>query len=429
MPFYNSVAEGFKRIYEIAHRRWGKDKVAINLTAKETFKRKGLYLYMYPEYKQARKAIWDGMDGAGFKYMDHFPQEIREKTNDQEMRLKLKNGSIFQVAGSDNYDSFRSTNPVGVVFSEFAYHDPRAWATIQPILIENDGWAAFITTFNGKNHAANIAEYAKGHKDWFFNISSVLDTGAISIEKIEEHRAQLIAEGMSKEEADAFINQEYYCSLNAFVLGAYYTAQLAQAEAEERITNVPRESNAQVEVFFDLGKNDSTTMIFLQSLGKEIHLIDCHDASGKEIEYFCRVLDEKKYRYGYLNLPHDATFKLLASPKTVQQQFEDAGFKTRIVPKLEIQDGIQQVRAIFPKVWIDKTKCEPLIEALRNYHKEYDEKAKVFKNQPKHDWSSHYADAMRYLAVGYMEEKKKDFEPVPINPVFTLDKDMNSIWG
>lgn len=426
--FYNALSKGFKRIYEVAHRRWGKDKTCVNICAKEAFKRKGLYLYLYPEYNQARKAVWDGMDKDGFRFMDHFPQEVRSKTNNQEMKITLKNGSIFQLAGSDNFDSFRSTNPVGIVLSEYAYQNPQAWRVLQPVLLENDGWAAFITTFNGDNHAAKLAEFAKGNEKWFFELSSVEETGAISIEQIEDHRKELIAEGMSTDEANAFIQQEYYCSLNAFVLGAYYTEQLNAAEKEGRITGVPREANVAVDLFLDLGKNDSTSIGFVQSVGREIRIIDHLSANGKEIEWYCKELDARGYRYGTMYLPHDATHSRLESPKTIQQQFEAAGFKTQIVPNHEIINGIYAVRQIFPKLWIDKEKCSDLLNSLRNYHKEYDERAKVFKNSPKHDWSSHDADMVRYLAIGYKPQTQQDTKPIPTE-VDILEERMNRVWG
>jgi hypothetical protein len=218
---YNCLANGYKRGVAIWHRRAGKDKTLFNLTVKEAYKAPGVYYYFFPTYNQGKKILWDGIDPrTGLKFLDHIPPEILEKKTDTEMKITLNNRSIIQVVGTDNFDSIMGTNPRGCVFSEFSLQDPRAWDYIRPILRENNGWALFVYTPRGKNHGWELYRMAQAQRDWFTSLLTARETRredgtpVITEADIEKDRA----EGMS----DELIEQEYYCSFEGFVQGAYY---------------------------------------------------------------------------------------------------------------------------------------------------------------------------------------------------------------
>ena len=402
LPLLRAIDGGGKRAFTLWHRRAGKDITLWNLTLKKAVEKAGLYFYFLPTYTQAKKIIWDGINNDGLKFLDHAHPEIVESKNATEMKLELKNGSIVQLIGTDKYDAIRGTNPIGCVFSEFAFQNPMAWEVVRPILKVNGGWAVFNTTPNGKNHAFDIYQMAKDNDGWFCQKLTIDDTGVLDEKDMDEERM----EGMTEE----MIQQEYYCSFDIGALGSYYAKQVQEARGQKRICSVPYDRSELVDVWFDLGKNDSTVMVFTQRVGNEIRVIDYYERSGEEISHYVKHLKSQNYRYGLLRLPHDARQKRLESPKTVQQQFEEALFKTEIVRKLEVNQGIQLVRKYFPRMWFDKNNCKQLIRALENYRKEWDEKAKVFKNYPRHDWSSHCADAIRYLCVGWEERVVDDYD-------------------
>ena len=213
LPKMRALDDGFLRGVSIWHRRAGKDKTDLNIMIKKACERVGLYFYLYPEYAQARKAIWDGIDGDGMPFMDHIPQELRSRTRDQEMQVILRNGSIIQLVGSDRIDKVMGTNPIGCVFSEFSLQNPDAWEFVRPILAENGGWALFNFTPRGLNHAHDLWRMAVGNPNWFSELLTVEDTKrpdgspVVSQERIQADRD----EGMS----EAMIQQEYYCSFNA----------------------------------------------------------------------------------------------------------------------------------------------------------------------------------------------------------------------
>jgi hypothetical protein len=286
--------------------------------------------------------------------------------NASELKLILKNGSIIQLIGTDHYDSVRGTNPRGCVFSEYAFQNPMAWEVVKPILKVNKGWAVFNTTPNGKNDAYDIYNIALESPDWFCERLTIEDTGVLNEKDMNEERA----EGMTEE----MIQQEYYCSFDIGALGSYYAGHVNQAREEGRVTFVPTEPNIKVDCWFDLGRNDATAIIFTQTVGKEIRIIDYLEASGKGVDYYLKELDSRKYRYNRLNLPHDATHKRMESNKTIEEQFKEGGYQTNIVDKLEINNGIMAARKLFPRVWFDKGKAHQLVRCLESYHKEWDEK-------------------------------------------------------
>jgi len=419
IDLYNCLPNGYKRGVVVFHRRAGKDKTLINIIAREMLKTKGTYYYFFPTYTQAKKVIWNGMDRDGFKFLDHIPQEIRIRTNDSEMLIEIKNGSIFQLIGSDDYDKIVGTNPIGCVFSEYALQNPAAWEYIRPILTENKGWALFASTPRGENHFYDLYEMAKNNKDWFCQKLTIDDTRddlgnpIITKKQIDAERR----DGMSEE----MILQEFYCNFSASAIGSYYGSQLRLAEQEGRIANVPHETGLPVETWWDLGMRHSTPIWFSQTIGKEIRLIDYYEASGEGLAHYAKILGDKPYVYKAHHAPHDIEVRELGTGKSRIEVARALGINFRLVPNLGFEDGIEAVRNIFSRCWFDKTKCAPGLKALKNYRKDYDDKRKVFRSYPVDDWCADSSDAFRYLAVGFKVErikKERKYQPVRVvNPL------------
>jgi phage terminase large subunit len=411
MSLWRYLENGGRRAVAVWHRRAGKDSTALNWTAPAAHERVGVYWHMLPTQAQGRKTIWDGIDRAGRRMIDQaFPAALRSSVNKQEMKIELKCGSIWQVVGSDNYNSLIGANPVGVVFSEYSVADPSAWDYIRPILAENGGWAIFIYTARGRNHGATLHDIAKENAGWFAQILTVDDTGIIGPDVIAEERASGMSEDM--------IAQEYYCSFQAAIVGAYYGAQMTQADADDRIRHVPYEPNLLVETWWDLGVGDSTSIWFVQRSGREIRVIDYYEASGQGLPHYARVLQDRGYVYGRHIAPHDIEVRELGTGASRLETARGLGIRFEVAPKLPVDDGIDAVRAMLPRCWFEKTKAARLVEALRQYRKTWDDKNKVFQDVPHHDWTSHAADAGRYGAVsGDPPSAKPKMKPfVPIYP-------------
>jgi len=403
MPLWGALQDGTRRAVAVWHRRAGKDSLSLNWTAVQAVQRVGVYWHMAPTQKQVRKIVWDNIDGAGRRIIDQvWPDGVRKSIRNDEMKIELPNGSIWQCVGSDNYDSLVGANPVGVVFLEYSLANPSAWDYIRPILAENGGWALFIYTPRGANHGKDLFDMARGNDDWFAELLTVDDTKAIDQRSIDEERRA----GMDEEN----IQQEFYCSFSGVVSGSYYGKQLEIADQEGRITSVPVETEMDVNVSFDLGIGDSTAIWAYQVIGKEIRVVNYYEASGHGLGHYAGVLHEWRdklgYRYGKYYFPHDVEVRELGSGKSRRETLRDLGIDVSIVPKLSVEDGINAVRRILSRCWFDEEHCAQGLRSLRQYRTEYDEKRKTFRNTPLHDWASHGADSFRYLAVGLPDRAK-----------------------
>ena len=396
LPLMKALDSGFKRVLAILPRRAGKDMTALNYVIRQMYEHPGVYYYVFPTYSQAKKVIWDSMTNDGKRILDYFPAELVTQKNGQEMKIRMlsRTGdeSLFQLIGSDNYDSLMGTNPKGCVFSEYALQDPMAYQYIRPILTANGGWALFISTPRGKNHLWTLSELAQNSPDWFYLKLTVEDTQHIPMEEIEKEKREGIM-------SDDMIQQEYYTSFTMGVEGSYYSKYIDLAKRDGRISMIPWENGFKVHTAWDIGVHDSTTILFFQTIGQTVRIIDCYENSKQGLEHYAEVIDSKPYLYGTHIAPHDIKVKEWGSGITRLEKASQLGIEFTCADDHSIQDGIESCRSLFSKLWIDEKKCAPLIKALENYRQEFDHKKKVYKLRPLHDWSSHFADSFRYLAV------------------------------
>lgn len=393
LPIFDAIEnKGYKRVLAILPRRAGKDVAGWNLTIRAAVEKPGVYYYIFPTYQQGKKVIWDSMTNCGKRFLDFIPEQLRESKNDQEMKVRLKNQSLIQIVGSDNYDSLMGTNPRGIVFSEYALQDPRAYQFMRPILLANNGWALFLSTPRGKNHLWELYNIAKYSKDWFAYKLTVEDTHHIPLHEIERERA----EGLM---SDDLIQQEYYTSFEMGVEGAYYAKYLDRMRLAGQIGAVPWEPSFKVHTAWDLGVADSTVIIFFQVAGQTIRIIDCYEKNKEGLEHYCKIVHSKPYQYGKHIAPHDIRNQEFISGMSRIEKARQLGVPFEVSPKHYVPDGIEAVRTNLPRMWIDDRNCAQLLRALGNYRQEYDSKRKVYNPRPLHDWSSHIADAMRYLCV------------------------------
>jgi len=409
---WSYLENGGKHAELIWHRRSGKDEVALHWGAVSAMTRPATYWHMLPQASQARKAIWNAINPhTGKRRIDEvFPKEIRANTNDQEMFIRFKNGSNWQVVGSDNYNSLVGSPPAGVVYSEWALANPSARAYLRPIMLENGGWQMFITTPRGKNHAFNT--YMSGVKapETFAQILTAEQTGMFTSEQLEAERLAYI-DDFGEDMGDALFQQEYLCSFEAAILGAFYAKEMAAAQTEGRIGDFPVDPAFPVDCAWDIGRTDDTSIWFYQSTFDGIRVVDFHSSSLKDVDFYIELLRQKDFDVRWLVLPHDAKAKRLGMKRTVEEQFHDAGFKVRTLPILSIQDGIQAARKTFKVCHFHEELCADGLNALSQYRREWDDDKKCFKKTPLHDWTSHPSDAFRYLSTAWMETKPPEEKP------------------
>lgn len=407
IPLLRAMDNWIKRAVIIWHRRTGKDKTCFNLCIKKALERVWTYFYIFPTYAQWKKAIWDWIDKDWFKILSHIPDVILKNKNQTEMKIELKNWSIIQVVWTDwnNIDRLVWTNPIWCIFSEYSIQNPKAWDLLRPILMENWWWAIFNYTPRWKNHWYDLYEMARYNDNWYCQLLTANDTkradwtSVITQEMIEEERNSWMSEDM--------ILQEYYCSFEASIQWAYYSAQMKKAEEDKRIWIVPYEPKLQVHTFWDLWVDDSTTIRFAQIINREVRLIDYYENSWEWLTHYLDYIKSKSYTYWFHYFPHDIQVREFTTGKSREETLREKGIKNyKIVPKLWVQDWIDAVRQVLSNCYFDLEKCKHWIRCLKDYHKEYDEDRKIYKSYPEHDRSSHWADSFRYLAVSVLNVLK-----------------------
>ena len=419
IPLFKAFDSGVKRGVCVWHRRAGKDKCGLNVFIREMFKRKGQYYHLFPTARQARKAIWDGIDRDGLKVMDHFPKEVIASKNETDMKVTLTNGSIYQLVGTDmGLDWLVGTNPVGLLFSEYPIMSPKAWDFLRPIIRENDGIALFVYTPRGQNHGHRMYEMAQNNDSWFCSKLTVEDTcrdsdgedgsRVVSADDLEEERR----EGMDEQ----MIQQEYYCSFHAAIPGAYFAKEMTRMETDGRIGRIPWEPKLRTSTYWDLGIDDSMSVVFAQQHGQEVRIIDYYEASGEGLPHFISEIKSKPYSYDSHNAPWDIEVRELTTGKTRRETARSLGINFRVGKKVnKKEEAIEQARQLLHRCWMDRRKCEKLIAALRNYHKEYDDKNQVFKARPVHNWASHGADSFMELAMSIRPERTEPLQAQAVN--------------
>ena len=377
----------------VCHRRFGKTVFAINHILRDAILNQQAsprYAYMAPTYRQAKNVAWD--------YLKQFAGKIPGvKFHETELRCDLPTGARISLLGAENPDSLRGIYLDGVVMDEVAQMPENVFPEVlRPALSDRKGWGIFVGTPMGHNAFYEIYEQAAASDDWLDVVYKASETGLLDDEELDAARAMMSADQYA---------QEFECSWNANVPGAIYGKELEDAQGDGRIGNVPYDPTAKVDTFWDLGVGDSTAIWFTQSVGRAIHVIDFYENRNEGLPHYCQVLQRKRYLYGNHNAPHDIEVRELGSGKSRREVAWDLGLNFKVVPKLPIEDGIHAAQMLIPRLWFDREKCKDGLEALRQYHRAYNERTRSFRSNPVHDWSSHASDAFRYLAVGIRETR------------------------
>lgn len=371
----------------MAHRRFGKTVREINELVKRAVtcpREDGRYAYIAPYYAQAKAIAWD--------YLKRYARPLMpSKPMESELSVELVNGARVRLFGADNPDALRGLYLDGVVLDEYGDMRPSVWGEIiRPLLADRQGWASFIGTPKGKNHFYSVAQMAKASDDWYYQELKASQTGIIDGTELEDARRTMTAEQYV---------QEFECAFDVPALGAIYGNELAEARSSGRVCAVPYDRAALVHTAWDLGVGDDTCIWFWQQVGREIHLIDYYANRGQPITHYLSVVNARSYDYGKHFVPHDAEARERWTANTMTQVAEEQGFRMEVLPREDVEQGINAARMMFSRCWFDETKCSDGLDALMNYRREYAEKLGQFKPTPLHDWASHGADAFRYLAM------------------------------
>lgn len=392
----------------VAHRRAGKtvacvaDLIDAALRCQKPDPR---FAYVAPFYVQAKDVAWG--------YLKRFTAPIDGvKFNEAELRVDLPNGARIRLYGADNYDRMRGVYLDGVVLDEYADMPPAAWTeVIRPALADREGWAVFIGTPKGRNEFFRIWELAQDDPSWFAMMLRASESGLVKQTELDDAAKDMTPEQYA---------QEFECSFDAAILGAYYGSDIARAEREGRVGMFPLDPLLPVHTAWDLGIGDSTAIWLWQAAPDGLRVIGHIEDHGKALPHYVGELSALGYRYGLDFVPHDAKARELGTGRTRVETLISLGRKPQLVPAHTVEDGINALRVMFPRIRFDAEATKHGLEALRQYRTDFDEKTKAFKNTPRHDWTSHSADAARYMAIAYRDmvaPPKPVKKPQPVGSV------------
>lgn len=373
-------------------RRAGKDLVCFYAAILKMIEKPTQVYFIYPTYSQGKKILFEGLDNEGRPLIDYLPKEWVVSKNSQEMTIKLKNGSLFKIVGSDEPDRLVGTNAGFMVFSEYALANPQSWAYLRQVVRANQGTAVFISTPRGRNHFFDLYNYAleDPEGEWFVSKLTVDDTKHVSKEDLEK-------EALSTSED--MMQQEWYTSFSLGVEGSYYSKYLNQIRLNSQIGNVPWNPKYKVHCALDIGYGDSCAIVWFQVINQCINILDYYENNKHGLAHYAKIILEKPYVYGKVLFPHDGDNHEFGTGLTIKEQAHSMGLNVSIVPKLSIEAGIEAVRVTLSRCYFDEVKCSKLLKMLESYRQLFDAKRQVYLGKPLHDFASHGADAFRYMAV------------------------------
>lgn len=412
MPYHES-SKRWRVI--VAHRRAGKTVATVNQLIRSALtcdKPNPRSAYVAPLYKQAKDVAWS--------YLKEFTRPIPgAEANESELRVDLPNGGRVRLYGADNPDGMRGIYLDDCVLDEFADMRPRMLPEIiRPALSDRKGSLTIIGTPRGHNDFHKAYQSALNDNDWYSLLLRASETGLVDAEELAAARKLMTPEQYE---------QEFECSFDAAIQGAYWGKEMAQAEREGRICDVPVDPSLPVYTAWDLGVKDTTAIWFFQVLAGGINVVDFYEASGVGAEHYVEVLnqraDEGGYKLGFAMVPHDAKVTEWGTGRTRVETITRMGLKPDLVPDHALMDGIQAARLTIPQCRFDRVRCAEGIEGLKQYRAEFDEERKVFKPKPLHNWASNPADAFRYLAIGWRVLKAAVPAPLPKAEVYVGQPD------
>jgi len=375
-------------IFMVAHRRAGKTVALCNKVIRAALENKRTfppprYGYIGPSFAQAKDLVW-----GYFKYYTNVLPNV--KITEGDLQVTLPNGALINLyGGAAAYERMRGLYFDGIVADEYPLLNPSMLGSVvRPCLADYQGWAVISGTSNGDDHFHELKKRAeKEIEHWDLYSIPVSETDALLEEEVQEMRKDMTSDEFAR---------EMMCSFDAPIEGSYYGEVLNEIQLAGQITGVPYDPNSLVFTCWDLGIDDEMAIWFIQRCGRELHVIDTIQGTGKGLEYYATQIKSKPYAYGAHVVPHDIKARELGTGVSRKEVLDNVLPNVFICPDHKPEDGISATRAALRMMWFDKVRCEPGLLALRNYHKSPTGKP---DKSSRSNWTTHFSDALRYGCV------------------------------
>lgn len=371
-------------MFAVAHRRAGKTVALCNKIIRAALENTRSfppprYGYIGPSFAQTKDLVWG--------YFKYYTGPLpRVKVVEGDLQIILPNSAMINLyGGSAAYERMRGLYFDGIVADEYPLLNPSMLGSVvRPCLADYQGWAVISGTSNGDDHFHELKKRAEKELDrWDLFSIPVNETDALDPDEVEEMRKDMTAEEFAR---------EMMCNFDAPIEGSYYGEVMNEISLGNQITGVPYDPKSLVWTCWDLGIDDEMAIWFLQQCGREVHVIDYYANTGQGLEHYAGIIKDKKYAYGCHVLPHDIEARELGTGVSRFEILNGMLSNLFVCPMHKVEDGILATRAAIRMMWFDKTRCDPGISALKNYHKGP-------KGKPVHNWASHASDALRVGCV------------------------------
>jgi len=380
-PFHNRRAR-FATL--VCHRRAGKTVAAVNdliIGALECKLERPQLAYIAPTYQMAKRIAWE--------YVKQFAAPLLEQVHESELRVTLKNKAKIYLLGAEKADSLRGIYLDGVILDEYPQIRPgTVGQVVLPCLSDRGGWLVATGTPKGKNHFYDAYKRSLEDPAQYSLLLKASASGIIPQDELDLLRSQM---------DDSDYQQEFECSWTASLKGAIYGIEMERAETEGRVTVNELDPVLPVDVVCDLGYTDDTVLVFFQKSKGNVLVHEVYSNNEVDWDVYLDEMESRDVRDVYL--PHDARAKNLQTGRSIVEQTIRRGYRPRLVPDHKLRDGIAATRKLMPYIYWNLPLCSGAIEALKSYRREWDDKLGCYRDRPVHDWSSHIADAVRYLGI------------------------------
>lgn len=379
-------------------RRAGKDLTAFAYATKKMVEQPMNSVLVFPTKEQGREAFWENIENDGFKTLDHIPQSLIARKDNNAMKLTLINGSTFSLLGSKDPDALRGANGRLYILSEFVDIPGGVTEVIEPIIEVNGGQMITQSTpkIDGISGGTfkNLFDLAKTDSNQFASLITAREY--LSEETLERIRQRAIA----KYGNDFKFRQEYLCDWGQASESTYYGQILKAMEANQRIGMYPYDKNHPVYTVRDIGMSDSTSILFFQYflvMGRpQVRIIDYYETHDIGNEAIVRFVQSKPYNYGWHFFPHDAAVRDSDAIQRIEKSRELGLVNSSLLRRTSRDDGINRVIEQLPKAHLHKPTTSLLITKLYLYKRKYNPLTGDYEG-PEHKTESHAADGLRYL--------------------------------
>lgn len=379
----------------VAHRRAGKTVACIMelLTrALATSKVDALYAYVAPYREQAKTAAWRYLKRFAIDVVRNPDTDMRES----DLSVKLHNGSVIRLFGADNPNALRGMYLDGVIMDEYADMKPELWGeVVRPMLADRNGWAVFIGTPKGRNafykliHGDEKTTGAVRDPEWYTLFLKASETGILPADELLK-----LKRTMSEPE----YQQELEIDFDTAAVGAIYGREVTALNADQRVRNVPHDPLLPVHTVWDLGWNDKMAIALVQRTASEVRIIDYIEDSHRTLADYVADLSAHRYILGKDWIPHDGRAKDYKTGKSAEEILQGLGRAVEVIPQLDVEQGINAARLLFPRCYFDESKTQRLVHCLKRYRRAINSTTNE-PGAPLHDEFSHGADCFRYLAT------------------------------